>query len=417
MLLNAKPRLTIFHVLAIGGIVLLVGGLCGLAVGNREYDKGKDEFEYSEIGKSLFGGHGISYNGTPDVVLPPGFPIFVGLLHMAGVDGKWAGQGVSLICFFISLMFLASVSRRLFDRALPVTLVLLLFATHTNTLLNATSGKSESCFTALTLALVVVMFRYLRRPQSWNLALFSIVWFVLYLVRPEGLLIGLVCAGWMWFQQRSVAAFLRQGTGLVVFAILFLSYGWFLREHTGRWQVSGKAYANLIMGETDSPYQNRLSDATNPRYHIVKDIHDEPSNARSAGEYLAAHWASVVGRVPLNAWRFVEYYWWGISILGMASGLVGLGSGLAHRWLWVALWAVSLTHLAFFVLPRTMAIYHWVVSIAMVSGLGKFRDLMAGKGYRHTYVQVGYWVLVVGIGTWQIRGIAKIAYHWIGANL
>ncbi len=373
---------------------------------DRHFDKGKDAHEYTLLGKALWNGEGLIYQGRVDVIQPPGFPLVAGLVDLAMRRTDWAGKTVSLLAFFASLWVAFVLVKSLTGDAWVARLSVVLFSSSSNAILNASSGYSESLYCLGLLLMALFFWRHFPLRTTIQCVIFGFAWVFLYCVRPEGLLCGtaLLLFGW----TRDISMSIRSTIKVSLLAVvLLLPYVLFLREHTGQWQLSGKTYANLVMGELGSPYQK--GKATD-RYAIVRKTHEDPSYSRGIWHYLQTSPECLLRRVPHNAAQLTTFLLNNLTVMGLMIavwGFVALPS--AQRTFILLILVTALTYIGFFVLYRTLAIHHWIWAMAFVVGSReclRFTFIRLRKGWNETTALL---IPVVALSLYELRSAAAIA--------
>lgn len=368
-----------------------------------------DSADYAVLGQSLFEGDGLVVNGTPMVLFPPGYPGLVGLFQNV-FPGRWAGHIVNIAAHAITLFLLFRISTAFFTGLWP-WVVILLYAVNSHIIINATNGHSEAIF---ILTCVWMSSLVIGREDSWTTTtsvLFGSLWGISYLVRPEGLAVGAILFLLMNMKWRKSYA---NGTAAVVvlcFLMLITPYLVFLRVTTGIWQISGKTYANLVLGEIGSPYQTG-GGVSAGRYAILRSIANDPSQALSIGEYLEDPPEKLFSRFPHNAKRLLEIIHHSIHGIGLL--LAGLGfwfvTGARRRLGWVLL--PILAYSMFFITHRFISIYLWALIIYMTAGFKHTFELISRRwGVSIASRMISTTVVLEVI--YEIRSIVKIMVNGI----
>ena len=401
-------RITIFFL----SLVLLVT-IVYLADRNLSYSKGKDPYEYAMQGVSIWKSEGIRFHGNWDVVLPPGFPLVIGLVATVLGNPEWSAKVVSIIAFIISLSLVYRISAFYFSQQRNVNLVMLLYATNSNILVNASSGYSESLFVAVFMLLVWIRLNGLKnnRIELWRTAVFSVLWAWLYYIRPEGLILGGILFAWLLADHYSTAKYML-GVPFICFILIF-PYLFFLKQTTGHWQWSGKTYLNLVMGELNSPYQQgSLSVTANDRYTIIDKTQADPSLSKGFLEYWNEKENDITGRIPVNMVKLFKVYGYSFSPLGLLIILMGT-YGMRRRdisFLLSMLTPLTIL-LLFFILGRTVAVYHWIMIIFMANGIIMIEQFISNK-WNQKYARVMVYAMTAGIILYQMRSVVKMIYFF-----
>ena len=384
-----------------------------LSIINDDFKSKNDPYEYAHIGKNVWMGEGIQFNGVPDVVLPPGFPVVVGAIANVIGSLEWSGKIISIASFLLSLFFLYKVSLFFLEIKYSI-LPVLLFSTNSNVLINATNGYSESLFTVIFLALAWITLNHKLRHslELRHTMLFSVLWAILYYVRPEGLIIGAIL--FCWLMVGSISNKWILWLMPIMCAILIFPYIFFLKSYTGQWQLSGKTYLNLVMGELNSPYQTKIQDTPpDPRYDITSRTLAEPLWAHGLMRYLKQPENDIIQRIPINIMRWSRIYWLTFSFAGIILWVWGMLKLSRRDTLFLlSLLATGAIYLIFFILPRSVAIYHWVPVLFIVSGLKHFKQY-AERKFPRGFADKLLWTAILFISLYQVRAVVKIIYHFI----
>jgi hypothetical protein len=385
---------------------------------NMEFLKHDDPYEQAMVGKSMWTGNGIQLNGKPYIILPPGLSAAVGGVDLVVNELEWSGKFVTLVSFFSSLFLLYHISHFFFKERLFTFISVILFATNSNIIINATNGRSESLFTLIFLVLTYLTLKFSQRERVSirGILLFSILWAFLYYTRPEGLIVGGILWLWMAWNKRLN---LRHHLIILISPLLFLSlifpYLLFLKEQTGRWQLSGKTYINLVMGELKSPYQTgeKFTMQTNPRYLINDRVADDPFLAKSVQEYWNEPDNDILARIPHNLLHLGTVYWFSFSVVGIGLCIWGAVKLSVHENLFlITAISVVLLYVIFFILPRSVAMYHWVVCVYLAAGLKAWKLFLETrlKGKMETLLIYAPLVLLV---VYQMRSVLKTSYLFL----
>lgn len=375
----------------------------------KDYDNHNDPHEYAHLGKSLWSGEGLRYNNKVDVVLPPGLPIAIGAVDKVIDNLEWSGKIISIVSFFLSLFFLYKIAFFFICNKTYAWLSILLFSTNSNVLINATNGYSDSLFTFLFLTLVWLTIYFRRSSKAWSSGLFVILWSALYYVRPEGILVGLIL--FCWFLLGSKLELKVRWLIPFVFIILIFPYLFFLKQYTSNWQISGKTYANLVLGELKSPYQNlqSVSNTNIPRYRIIESIWNDPSQAKTITEYLNEPENDIVQRIPKNLKDLFLVYWYGFSVIGIILIFMGLfNTEPEKRFFLLSLFLPMTVYLIFFILQRTVAIYHGLCIILITTGFIEMERLLEIKLVKYKRLILGLTIAVLCL--YQSRSVLKIMF-------
>ena len=389
--------------------LFVTGTLFLLAKHNQSFSKKQDSYEYAMIGLSIWAGEGIRYNGIPDVVLSPGLPIVIGAFQKFHTNSKWSGIILCMFSFILCLFFVKNIAEYFLGRTQYAWLCVLMFMTNSNILINASSGYSEMLFTLIFLTTVWTTTVCLnsRKYSVWKYVTFSFLCSWLYLIRPEGLIIGIILFGWILFNENTHQLIVWI-IPIVCFVLIF-PYLLFLKQNTGRWQLSGKTYLNLVMGELQSPYQRTdVSAYPSDRYRIIDRTLADPSLALGFSEYWKENKKNIIERIPTNLIKLGKIYWFTFSIIGLGLGVWGLyGVEVKKVCFLFSMLTVLLLLLIFFILPRTVAVYHWIWMVFIAGGLRNVDQLLSIK-LKWKYSNYLLYSLVMCVMVYQYRSVIKI---------
>lgn len=394
------------RILTVSIVSLLLCLLVALLARNKDFAKHNDPHEYAHLGENIWSGEGLLYNEKPDVVLPPGFPIVIGTVNKMIDNLEWSGKIIGLVSFFMCLLFIFKISRVLVSEKYAL-LPVLLFATNSNVLLNATNGYGDSLFTFVFLVLAWLTIAFKDSTRAWPSLLFMILWPVLYYIRPEGLIIGLILFCWFVFDSKARKQF--RWLIPVVFLALSFPYVFFLKTYTGNWQLSGKTYANLILGELDSPYRYKhdRTDTMLPRYRVIEHIWNDPTEAKTFSDYVKDPGNDIIKRLVPNLGSLFLVYWHSFSIIGIilfCLGLVSMDS--KKRTFLLSLFLPVVAYLLFFILHRMVAIYHWMFVVFMTYGIIEYEKILEVRFPNYRSLLFG--TVIVLLCLYQLRSAIKI---------
>ncbi len=376
--------------------VLLSAGAAWEKV-NPEADD-KDALEYRLLGGSLSEGQGLSYRGTADVVLSPGYPLLIAVTDLV-LQNSWNSRVVSLMAFVAGCVMLYLIGMRVFQDAKLAVISAGLAVGTSQGLWNTISGFSESVYILSVLLVFWLCMRRVDSPTRWSeeMLLGILIGFA-YLIRSEGILL-LPVGGYLMFRRLRWCGLLRVSLFVLILTFPYLC---FLREQSGAWIMSGKAYPNLVMGELESPYQ---SGPHSDRYRVIQRTHADPTEATLYWKYLASDGIRMITRIPHNVIEYVKYFYYTISLIGCILAAIGLAclssevrSGL------FGMWAISLVYLLFFVLWRHLSMYHWITALFMTVALHRLSLRFDEKSWSRTLVVVIPFVCIL---LFQLRSFIK----------
>lgn len=336
---------------------------------NDDYEKRKDPYDFVHTGLSLVRGEGILFHNQAYVIHPPGFSLAVGALSVFDGDPQIAGICASLIFFIVSMFFVNRIADGMFEHSFWAGLTLVLFCGNTVVLDQAINGRAESLFVCLMTGLVYMTLssRYRIFSEFRRCVLHAALAASLYYVRPEGALAVVIVGAWAWYHAVARHRIQFAMIWLTIVGVLWIPYFFFLKETTSVWQFSGKTTINLVMGELHSPYQGGIG---GPRYDIIQKVINDPHASSGVWNYLATNSADIISRFPTNVSMLFDhlvYSWSGLGLILIAWGVRYIPA--KYRGLLIALLGVFLVYLAFFILGRVIAAYHWIFCLFAVAGI------------------------------------------------
>lgn len=229
-----------------------------------------------------FEGRGYTLGGALQTVFPPGLGLLSYPIYLVLGDVEYSGGLLSVICFSLLIPVSYGLAKDLFGEKTAWLSAFLI--TFNPCLLE----YSFQCLTEIPFALFLLLgfliytkIAFSRITPFRSIAL-SLTLAILYLLRPEGLLIAVSSITSLFlidFADRgqpssrpSVWKRLRYPVlSIVLFAVLVSPYLLFLKTATGEWTFSGKLYMNFEVGNQlldgwdsrpkhlDSPYTNQGS--------------------------------------------------------------------------------------------------------------------------------------------------------------
>jgi len=383
-----------------------------LAIASTDFKNKNDSYDQALVAESLFQGRGITFNERPYVILPPGYSIVIGLVNAIVQNPEWGTKVIGVTSFIASIYVLHLILFLLLKDELWVVVGMLLYASNSNVLINAASGRSESFFCLIFLTFVYWL---LRKPglSVNSLILISGGSAALYYVRPEGLLIGLVLLLWLlfWSQEELGRKILFSLIAAMAILVLIFPYLFFLKEQTGRWQLSGKTYVNLVMGELHSPFRDK-SVSFEGRYAINEQVQIEPKLAKGLFEYWDEPENDLYRRIPANLQDLAVTYWFTFSI-GLVVILGGMiGSEKEANAFLLSLFAVVVVYIPFFVTSRILAIFHWILISYLVFGFKNLHRYLSSR-FNERRLAAGMLVIVGLEVLYEGRSAVKIIYNYV----
>lgn len=395
-------------------VVIVLFIMIRQSIQDTEYIRENDPYDYAKVGESIWNGNGIALNGKAYVLMPPGFPVIAGGFNVIFQNPEISVK-FSSILFWIFNIFLFYYLLGFFFREKKYKLIgVLLYAGNSIMILTTAAGRIEPVFLSFLLLFVIMLIikttenkpEFISRVYVLSLA---VVASVLYYLRPEGLWIAAVL--WIVFIFQIKLPVIKKTAYSVIYSagiiIMISPYVFFLKNHTGRWQLSGKAYANLVMGEMESPYQSaKYGEKEIPyRYTIIERIINNPDVARSPGEYFSESANKIYERIIPNLKSLAISLWFSYSIIGIPLIIFGLLKiPFDHQiWIWGVLSAFGI-YLLFFILNRFIAMYQPFFIVMMIGGMIAVAEQVK-KTFLALWSEIVIYVLTGLLTVYQLRHI------------
>lgn len=302
-----------FWVVGLMAVALMLAGALAAMQGHMN----ADSLYYLIPVRNLFAGDGLTYNGVPQTVFPPGYGLVTYPVYVLLRDFEVAGTAVSVLLYAGLVALMYGISRQIYRHSSAVLAAMFTLITPT-LLIQAGQAMSDVTYVTLYLLAFCVMLRTVwagNLPIPWAITLGGLFG-LLYLTRPESLaLVGLCGLALVWTlarQTRRVKGLVSVGAVFGVFALLMIPYVLFLHDSLGEWTISGKVRQNIIRDE------------------YVEDDLATYDDVR-VGEFIRQDGAAYLQRVLTNAKDSV------IQLIGMnrgvffLAGAVGLLYALRYR--------------------------------------------------------------------------------------
>jgi hypothetical protein len=222
-----------------------------------------DAVHYINIAKAIK--EGILPSET--ILYSPGYPIFIMFINFLIKNYILSSKLVSLLSGILLLIPLYLLAKDVSDRKVAIIAVIL--ASFNPMLVDySLSSLTESVYTFLFVALLYVFFSSFKNISFSNILLIGVISGLLYLVRPEGIMIFLLIIIILFYKNyQKKGNILKIGLVILVFFSFSFPYVLSLYLETGKWRISGKTM-NLEFypryKEDDLSYQKR-------RFSLIND--------------------------------------------------------------------------------------------------------------------------------------------------
>ncbi len=246
--LTAKPGPALVLILLLALVLRLWAVAACRFIGT---DGGVDGVVMLTAGRNLFSGVGFAFQGRPETVHAPLFPVLSGLLWSISGDLELAGLLISALSGVLAVGAVYLLARPLFGSgaALYASALAAFFPPF---IYGATEVRVDPLYAALYLLVAAALWRTAIRPGFLRGALSGAAIGLTYLTRPEGLIfipLGaaaiLLRAGRGW-RKRAGKLFAAGAGMLLVFSLLALPYVSFLHRHLGVTTLSARSPFTFI---------------------------------------------------------------------------------------------------------------------------------------------------------------------------
>lgn len=224
-------------------IILLIGAIIRVLLFSKETFIGIDGASMSRLGKNLVesGRYSFGENYNWGIFFPPGYPVFIGLLNLLIDDIYLSGKIISLLSSIMTIFLSYLIGKELYDEESGL-FAAFAFSIHPF-MLESSAWVATEAFFLLFLVLSMYLFMLmLRRRDLFIFLLAGAVSGLSYLIRPEGLLLLLlpVIAVFRSDLYGKGRYLLRLGITFVIFILVASPNIFFLKNETGKLQLSGK---------------------------------------------------------------------------------------------------------------------------------------------------------------------------------
>lgn len=283
---------------------------------------GTDVVLFSRLGKNLieYGRYAFGENYNLGVYIPPGYPLFIGLINLFINNLFVSAKLISLISSCLTIFLFYLIGKELYDEesGLFAALVYAIFPTILIFSVVAYSEVLFFCFLFLSIYLFIIS---LKKDNLSMYILFGIFSAISYLTKPEGMLLLLLPSLQVFgffndglFKQRYL---LRCLVVLTVFIMVISPYMIFLKNYTGKFTLSGKSNMSILLGEIGAgeEYQKVVAATDSPHYKTLFTLNEEKDQLvvwdkkrnRSLKDYIFKDPVSFAGKYQRNVLIEIKY--------------------------------------------------------------------------------------------------------------
>lgn len=211
-------------------------------------DGGVDGVGYAISGKNLFSGLGYSFQGSPQLVNPPLYPILIGISWLFTHNLEFSGQIVSIIAGSLLLIPVFYLVKEMFGRKAGLWSAIFIVICPP-LIFGSTEVRVASLYTLLVWAAVAVGWKALQSKHLIWSALTGLALALCYLTRAEAIiLLPIFLLLYLLSFKLKTGSYLSIVKSIVfksiiliaVFALVSSPLWVFLYRHTGTWTFSGR---------------------------------------------------------------------------------------------------------------------------------------------------------------------------------
>lgn len=235
-------------------------------------DGGVDGVGYAISGKNLFSGLGYSFQGNPQLVNPPLYPILIGISWLFTPNLEFSGQIVSVIAGSLLVIPIFYLAKKMYTRETGI-LAAIFVVICPPLIFGSTEVRVASLYTLLLWAAVAVGWKALASKYLFWSALTGLMLALCYLTRAEAiillpvflllyLLLFKLKVGSSLSIMKSIV--LKSALLIAAFALVSSPFWIFLYRHTGRWTLSTRAPYTFVGYYGDNFEKDNFELASDP---------------------------------------------------------------------------------------------------------------------------------------------------------
>ncbi len=218
-------------------------------------DGGVDGVGYAISGRNLFSGLGYSFQGSPQLVNPPLYPVLIGISWLFTHNLEFSGQIVSIIAGSLLIIPVFYLAKEMFGRKAGLWSAIFIVICPP-LIFGSSEVRVASLYTLLLWAAVAVGWKALQSKYLIWSALTGLMLALCYLTRAEAiiflpifLLLYLLSFKLRTGSYLSIAKLVvfKSIILIAVFALISSPLWVFLHRHTGTWTFSGRG-AHVFVG-------------------------------------------------------------------------------------------------------------------------------------------------------------------------
>jgi len=352
-----------------------------------------DGCSYALTAKSLVEGKGYTYLGKPNVLFPPAYPFLIAAVYTFDKNIESSATSAAMISWVLTVIPVYLIALLLFGENF-VARILLMLTLVLSPEFNRNAGRvlSETTFILLfytALFFFILFHMKTKKPKVIHNAIIGSIFALSFLARPEGFVVMAFAVLYLLLFKPEKFKIRLIHAGIIVLSFLIVAspYLFFLKKHTGSWQLSGRAGITLIGGE-QLTHGRHILHYEKELYGLTpdgKDVYMYSGKAVPMAGYLLKNFSLIMSRLLLNFRDYIKVLWkmlfpMGILLILLFFLLPKL-KALAKKDTEFILWMLtpSLTVLLFFVYDRYLLGYLPILYFIAVLGLMKAGEFIKKK--------------------------------------
>ena len=232
-------------------LILLIGTALRVFLSREITFIGVDAVSYTRLGKNLIekGAYIFGEDYNRGIFFPPGYPLVIGVLNLFINDLFLSGEIISVISSLVAIFLLYLIGKEIYNEEAGL-FAAFSFALYPSLLSTSILVSSEAlfiCFMALSIYLTFIL---IKKNSLFYFILLGVSIGMAYLTRSEGLLLlalpflHVLSSG----MRENKQYLIKVSVALIVFALIASPYILFLKNATGKFNLSGKnSYLSYLM--------------------------------------------------------------------------------------------------------------------------------------------------------------------------
>ena len=209
-----------------------------------------DGVNYVLAGKNLIENGKYEVFGNPELIFPPGYPIFIGIVNYFFDNLLFSARFTSFIFGFLAVYLFYLVGKEIFNKTAGL-FAAFFAATHYMFIVISVESWSESLYSFFVLLIVYIYLKLLDKNKIWMAILLGFTIGYAYLIRIEGIIFIILPFLFFIFKKKQLGTKKAIKSSLVVifsFILIIVPYICFLYQHTGSLILTSKTNSNIMAG-------------------------------------------------------------------------------------------------------------------------------------------------------------------------